>query len=195
MQSCFKLLVAVAIVALAASPALAIVGPTSTLYIMNYGEFGSNTGLDLVQGVTTSSHNTNLPLDINIAVYSDVRTMGYGDTDQGARFEAGPVRHLDLQHHLGRKTAQCARRLLDDLNDPLLFADVALEYLGQHVGIVSLHQHQHRRAIARGKLAHGYKLAEQFHRSHRIGNEVLELAPRATMDLVHAADRDLERMA
>jgi hypothetical protein len=70
-------------------PAVSAVGPTSTLYIMNYGEFsgGTVTGLDLVQGVTLSSFPTAYPLDIDIAVYGDVRTMGYSTTDQGARFD------------------------------------------------------------------------------------------------------------
>jgi PEP-CTERM motif-containing protein len=41
-------------------PAVSAVGPTSTLYIINYGEFsgGTVTGLDLVQGVTLSSYPT-----------------------------------------------------------------------------------------------------------------------------------------
>jgi hypothetical protein len=62
-------------------------GPTSTLYITSYGEFGANTGLDMIQGLSLSSANTGYPVDINIAVYGDVRTMGYSGTDQGARFD------------------------------------------------------------------------------------------------------------
>ncbi|MBS1707810.1 MAG: hypothetical protein JSS65_03710 [Armatimonadetes bacterium] len=64
------------------------VGPTSRLYIMNYGEFGANTGMDMIQGVTSSSVNTGYPLDICIGVAGgDVRTMGYSGGDQGEKFD------------------------------------------------------------------------------------------------------------
>lgn len=71
-------------------------GPTSTLYLTNYGEFsgGNVTGLDLVQGVTESSFATSNQLDICIAVAGgDVRTMGYSFNDAGSRFNllGGPL--------------------------------------------------------------------------------------------------------
>ncbi len=82
------------LVAALTSPALAI-GPTSTLYITNYLELGGGTvtGLDLIQGASASSYPTSSPLGIDIAVYGDVRTMGYSDTDQGEKFDllATPV--------------------------------------------------------------------------------------------------------
>lgn len=81
-------LLAASLVAALACPALAI-GPTSTLYVTNYLELGGNmiTGLDLIQGNTVSSYPTSYPLGIDIAVYGDVRTMGYSDTNQGERFD------------------------------------------------------------------------------------------------------------
>lgn len=71
-----------------AGSALAV-GPTSTLYITNYGEFGSgNTlGLDLVQGASESSYAISNNVDICIACAGDVRTMGYGFGDAGSRFD------------------------------------------------------------------------------------------------------------
>ncbi|HEV3137428.1 MAG TPA: hypothetical protein VGZ26_05980, partial [Pirellulales bacterium] len=68
--------------------ALASAGPTSTLYVMNYGEFsgGNITGLDLIQGASEASFPTSYNLDINIAVYGDVRTMGYSTTNKGSQF-------------------------------------------------------------------------------------------------------------
>ena len=70
-------------------PSAWAVGPTSTLYVTNYGELGGGTitGLDLIQGVTESSYPTSYLLGIDIAVYGDVRTMGYSDTNQGERFD------------------------------------------------------------------------------------------------------------
>jgi hypothetical protein len=64
-------------------------GPTSTLYITNYGEFsgGTVTGLDLVQGLGISSYPTGYQTDIDIAVYGDVRTMGYSTGDKGGQFD------------------------------------------------------------------------------------------------------------
>lgn len=77
-----------ATLSLAPLDAALAIGPTSTLYITNYDEFGvGNTGLDLVQGLTLGSYPTSYPVDIDIAVYGDVRTMGYGDTDQGGKFD------------------------------------------------------------------------------------------------------------
>jgi hypothetical protein len=69
-------------------PAMAA-GPLSTLYVTNYGELsgGTMTGLDLIQGVTENSYPTSYPLGINIAVYGDVRTMGYSTGDKGERFD------------------------------------------------------------------------------------------------------------
>ncbi len=65
------------------------VGPTSTLYVTNYGEFsgGTVTGLDLIQGASESSYPANDLLGINIAVYSDVRTDGYSTSDTGSRYD------------------------------------------------------------------------------------------------------------
>jgi MYXO-CTERM domain-containing protein len=64
-------------------------GPTSTLYLMNYGEFSSGTvvGLDLIQGVTENSYATANASDVNLAVYGDVRTFGYFVNDPGSRFD------------------------------------------------------------------------------------------------------------
>lgn len=68
------------------------VGPTSRLYIMNYGEFGANTGMDMVQGATVSSVDTGFGVDICIGVAAgDVRTMGYSGGDQGERFDLNGV--------------------------------------------------------------------------------------------------------
>ena len=74
--------------------ALAAPGPTSTLYITNYLELGDGTvtGLDLVQGVNESSFPTGFPLGIDIAVYGDVRTMGYSENNQGEKFDLEDVR-------------------------------------------------------------------------------------------------------
>src|SRR4029079_12593346 len=65
------------------------IGPTSTLYVTNYGEFagGTATGLDLIQGASVSSYPANDLLGINIAVYGDVRTDGYSTTDTGSRYD------------------------------------------------------------------------------------------------------------
>jgi len=83
------------LMACASDPALAV-GPTSTLYVMNYGEFGGGTvvGLDLFQGATETSYPTVNPVDISIAVAGgDVRTMGYSGGDSGSRFNlaGGPL--------------------------------------------------------------------------------------------------------
>lgn len=71
------------------------VGPTSTLYVTNYGEFagGAVTGLDLIQGASVSSYPANDLLGINIAVSGDVRTHGYSGSDTGSRYDlaANPV--------------------------------------------------------------------------------------------------------
>jgi MYXO-CTERM domain-containing protein len=65
----------------------AAVGPTSTLYVMNYGQFGSSVGLDLFQGASFSSFPTGNNVDICIGVAGgDVRTMGYSGLDAGSRF-------------------------------------------------------------------------------------------------------------
>ena len=71
-----------------ASQTLAV-GPTSTLYVTNYGEFsgGTVTGLDLIQGAGVTSYPTADLLGIDIAVYGDVRTMGYSDTDTGDKYD------------------------------------------------------------------------------------------------------------
>jgi hypothetical protein len=71
-----------------ASSALAALGPTSTLYLMNYGEFSGGTvvGLDVVQGATVTSFPTGNALDIAIAAAGDIRTTGYGFGYVGSRF-------------------------------------------------------------------------------------------------------------
>lgn len=72
--------------------ALAAGGPTSTLYVLNYGEFagGSSVGLDLFQGLSESSYPTGNQVDICIGIAGgDVRTMGYGSGDSGSRFGLG----------------------------------------------------------------------------------------------------------
>ncbi len=68
------------------------VGPVSTLYVTNYGEFGGGTvvGLDLFQGLSMSSFPTANSVDICIAAAGgDVRTMGYSGGDAGSRFTLG----------------------------------------------------------------------------------------------------------
>ena len=84
-----SIVLAIALLAAFCSQAQAASGPTSTLYIMNYGEFnsGNSTGLDIIVGNTVTSYNTNYLIDIDIAVYGDVRTQGYSDTTQGDRFD------------------------------------------------------------------------------------------------------------
>jgi hypothetical protein len=81
-------LLAISLVAALAGPALCV-GPTSTLYVTNYLELGGGTitGLDLIQGPTAISYPTSYPLGIDIAVYGDVRTMGYSAGDKGERFD------------------------------------------------------------------------------------------------------------
>ena len=66
-------------------------GPTSTLYLMNYGEFsgGNVVGLDLIQGVSENSYATGNPGDVNLAVFGDVRTFGYFISTPGSRFDLG----------------------------------------------------------------------------------------------------------
>jgi hypothetical protein len=66
-------------------------GPTSTLYLMNYGEFssGSVVGLDLIQGVSENSYATGNSADVNLAVFGDVRTFGYFINTSGSRFDLG----------------------------------------------------------------------------------------------------------
>jgi hypothetical protein len=85
----FDLLLASAFLISLGGTALAAAGPTSTLYVMNYGEFsgGNITGLDLIQGVSEASFPTSYDLDIDIAVYGDVRTMGYSTTNKGSQFD------------------------------------------------------------------------------------------------------------
>jgi len=79
---------ALGIALLGAARTLAI-GPASTLYVTNYGEFGGGTivGLDLFQGASMSSFPTGNGVDICIgAAAGDVRTMGYSGGDAGGRF-------------------------------------------------------------------------------------------------------------
>jgi hypothetical protein len=75
-----------ALASLFATPVLAV-GPTSTLYLMNYGEFGASVGLDLIQGATESSFSTGNPVDISIAAAGDIRTYGYVLSTAGSRFD------------------------------------------------------------------------------------------------------------
>jgi len=86
--------IAIALLGLLGASAFAA-GPTSTLYAMNYGEFsgGAVVGLDLIQGLAESSFATGNNIDICIAVSGDVRTMGYGATTSGSRFNlaGGPL--------------------------------------------------------------------------------------------------------
>jgi hypothetical protein len=81
-------LLAVLLIALRSGQALAA-GPTSTLYVTNYGELsgGSVTGLDLIQGASETTYPTTYLLGIDIAVYGDVRTMGYSTSDKGSQFD------------------------------------------------------------------------------------------------------------
>lgn len=63
-------------------------GPTSMLYITNFAEFGTSSGLDMVQGGFINSISTNNPNDICIGVAGgDVRTFGYTETYAGSRFD------------------------------------------------------------------------------------------------------------
>jgi hypothetical protein len=71
---------------LAPAVSLAAAGPTGTLYIVSNQEYGGNDGLELVQGGTLNSFPTGNPVDISIAAYGDIRTMGYSQTDSGSRF-------------------------------------------------------------------------------------------------------------
>jgi hypothetical protein len=63
-------------------------GPTSTLYVMNYGEFGGGavSGLDLVQGSNENSFATGNSVDTTIAAAGDIRTFGYSQNLTGSRF-------------------------------------------------------------------------------------------------------------
>lgn len=78
--------------ALLAHSALAV-GPTSTLYLVNYGEFGPSTGLDLIQGLSESSFATGNSVDTCIAASGDIRTFGYSTGLSGTRFNlaGGPL--------------------------------------------------------------------------------------------------------
>ena len=84
-----------AALALVAAPAAAV-GPTSPLFVMNYGEFGGGTlvGLDRFQGASETSFSTSHGVDICIAAAAgDIRTMGYSGGDAGSRFAltGGPL--------------------------------------------------------------------------------------------------------
>src|SRR6266446_7044405 len=76
---------------LLAGSARAATGPTSMLYLMNYGEFSGGTvmGLDRVQGITVNSTPTGNPVDTCIAASGDIRTYGYSSmfADAGSRFD------------------------------------------------------------------------------------------------------------
>lgn len=88
-QSRCCVLFAAMLTALVPASALAAIGPTSTLYVMNYGEFSGGTvvGLDLFQGANELSFPTGNAVDICIGVAGgDVRTMGYSGGDSGSRF-------------------------------------------------------------------------------------------------------------
>lgn len=81
-----RLLITLSLASIAALSAAAG-GPTGTLYIMNYGEFGSATGIDRIQGMTYNATASSNNLDICIAAYGDVRTMGYSQNDKGSKFD------------------------------------------------------------------------------------------------------------
>ena len=68
--------------------AQAATGPTSTLYAVNYGEFGggSISGLDLIQGTNENSFATGNSVDTSIAAAGDIRTFGYSQNLTGSRF-------------------------------------------------------------------------------------------------------------
>src|SRR5262245_31454472 len=72
-----------------AGTSTAAVGPTSTLYLMNYGEFagGNVVGLDMIQGLSVASVPTGNSIDICIAAYGDIRTYGYVLATAGSRFD------------------------------------------------------------------------------------------------------------
>jgi hypothetical protein len=89
-SSRFIVAIGLTLAALPADSALAA-GPTSTLYLMNYGEFsnGSVVGLDLIQGATENSYATGNSADVNIAAFGDIRTFGYFVSTPGSRFDLG----------------------------------------------------------------------------------------------------------
>jgi hypothetical protein len=68
-------------------------GPTSTLYLVNYAEFGGSTGLDLIQGLSESSYVSGNSVDTCIAAAGDIRTFGYSTALSGSRFNlaGGPL--------------------------------------------------------------------------------------------------------
>ncbi len=72
-----------------ASSARAATGPTSMLYLMNFGEFSGGTvmGLDMIQGNTVNSVPTGNFVDTCIAASGDIRTYGYAPGQAGSRFD------------------------------------------------------------------------------------------------------------
>jgi hypothetical protein len=83
------LFLASAIVLLSIGVSRAYTGPTSILYLMNYGEYSGGTvvGLDMLQGNTFNSVPTGNPVDICIAASGDIRTYGYVPSTSGSRFD------------------------------------------------------------------------------------------------------------
>lgn len=71
----------------AAAAVAGAVGPTSMLYAVNNGEFGSTTGMDRIQGASIASTSSGNPSDFAIAVSGDVRTCGYMLGFTGSRFD------------------------------------------------------------------------------------------------------------
>ena len=61
-------------------------GPTSTLYAVNTLEYGANNGLDRIQGASFNTGTTGNNNDYGLAVWGDVRTVGYFGGAVGSQF-------------------------------------------------------------------------------------------------------------
>lgn len=83
--SSLKLLVTGFALSTVAASSLAY-GPTSTLYAVNTLEFGANNGLDRVQGASLNNGSTGNNNDYGLAVWGDVRTVGYFGGAVGSQF-------------------------------------------------------------------------------------------------------------
>ena len=121
---------------------------------MNYGEFnsGNSTGLDIIVGNTATSYNTNLLIDIDIAVYNDVRTMGYCRHHQGDRFDlagnplsGGPYTNNVANSQLHDGTSDGNYNYSVDFVTGDLLA--VRSQLGQPDGAVQPHRHLARRRL------------------------------------------------
>ncbi len=62
-------------------------GPTSTLYATNKAAFGASNGLDRIQGASFSASTTGNSDDYGLAVWGDVRTVGYFGGAVGSQFD------------------------------------------------------------------------------------------------------------